>query len=223
VKERQGRVVLLSGEAGIGKSRLVVALKEYVAGEPHIRWECRCSPYFQDSALYPLIDLSQRALQLSRDEAPETKLQKIEAVLQRYGLAQPETVTLWAALLSVPLTDLYPPLNLTPQRQKQQTLEAIVTLLLALAAEQPVLLIVEDLHWIDPSTLELLTLLLDRGPMARLLILLTCRPEFHAPWGFRAHLTTLTLTRLLQPQRLFEKFRPPRADATSAASWRGKS
>src|SRR5712691_1178603 len=181
-----GQTVLLSGEAGIGKSRLVMALKEHVAGEPHTRWECRCSLYFQDSALYPLIDLSQRALQFGRDESPEAKLRKIEAVLQRYGLAQPETVALWATLLSVPLADPYPPLNLTPQRQKQQTLEAIVALLLALAAEQPMLFIVEDVHWLDPSTLEFLALLIDQGPTARLLTLLTCRPEFHAHWGFRA-------------------------------------
>jgi class 3 adenylate cyclase len=195
-----GQVVLLSGEAGIGKSRLVMALKEHVAGESHTRWECRCSPYFQDSALYPLIDRSQRALQFGRDESPATKLQKLEAALARYGLAQPETVALWAALLSVPLADPYPPLHLTPQRQKQQTLEAIVALLLALAAEQPVLFIIEDVHWIDPSTLEFLTLLIDQGPTARLLTLLTCRPEFYAPWGFRAHLTPLTLTRLPRPQ-----------------------
>jgi class 3 adenylate cyclase/predicted ATPase len=195
-----GQVVLLSGEAGIGKSRLVMALKEHMAGEPHTRWECRGSPYFQDSALYPLIDLAQRALQFGRDESPAAKLQKIAAGLARYGLAQPETVALWAALLSVPLADPYPPLHLTPQRQKQQTLEAIVALLLALAVEQPVLFIVEDLHWIDPSTLEFLTLLLDQGPVPRLLTLLTCRPEFSVPWGFRAHLTPLTLTRLPQSQ-----------------------
>jgi predicted ATPase/class 3 adenylate cyclase len=200
VKAGHGHAVLLRGEAGIGKSRLVMALKEYVAGEPHTRWECRGSSYFQDSALYPLIDLAQRALQFGQGEAPAAKLQKIEAVLQRYGLAQPETVTLWATLLSVPLADLYPPLHLTPQRQKQKTLEAIMMLLLALAAEQPVLFIVEDLHWIDPSTLELLTLLIDQGPTARLLLLLTCRPEFPAPWDCRAHLTPLTLTRLPQPQ-----------------------
>jgi TOMM system kinase/cyclase fusion protein len=195
-----GQIVLLSGEAGIGKSRLIMALKEHVAGESHTRWECRCSPYFRDSALYPMIDLSQRALQFGRDESPEAKLQKIAAALARYGLAQPETVALWAAFLSVPLADPYPPLTLTPQRQKQKTLDAIVALLLALAAEQPVLFIVEDVHWIDPSTLEFLTLLIDQGPTARMLTLLTCRPEFHAPWGFRAHLTPLTLTRLPRPQ-----------------------
>src|SRR5439155_3088157 len=135
-----------------------------------------------------------------RDESPEAKLQKIAAALGHSGLAQPETVALWAALLSVPLAEPYPPLNLTPQRQKQHTLEAIVALLLALAAEQPVLFIVEDVHWIDPSTLEFLTLLLDEGPTARMLTLLTCRPEFHAPWGCRTHLTPLTLHRLPQPQ-----------------------
>ena len=195
-----GQVVLLSGEAGIGKSRLVMALKEHVAGESHTRWECRCSPYFQDSALYPMIDLSQRALQFGRDESPETKLQKIEAALECYGLAQPETVALWAALLSVPLADPYPPLNLSPQRQKQKTFAAIEALLLVLAAEQPVLFIVEDLHWIDPSTLEFLTLFLDQEPTARILTLLTCRPEFPSPWGFRAHLTPLMLNRLPRSQ-----------------------
>jgi TOMM system kinase/cyclase fusion protein len=202
-----GQVVLLSGEAGIGKSRLVLAVKEQVADEPHTRWECRCSPYFQGSALYPLIELAQRALQFGRDEAPEAKFQKLEAALEHYGLAQPETLALWAALLSVPLAEVYPPLTLTPQRQKQKTLEAIVALLRALAAEQPVLFIVEDLHWVDPSTLEFLALLLDQGPMARLLTVLTCRPEFHAPWGFRAHLTPLVLNRLprLQVPQLIER------------------
>jgi class 3 adenylate cyclase/predicted ATPase len=195
-----GQVVLLSGEAGIGKSRLVLAMKEQVADAPHSRWECRCSPYFQDSALYPLIELASRALQFGRDEAPEGKLQKLETALARYGLAQPDTVALWAALLSVPLTEAYPPLHLTPQRQKQKTLDAIVALLLAQAAEQPVLFIVEDVHWVDPSTLEFLTLLIDLGPAARILTLLTCRPEFHAPWGVRPHLTPLTLTRLPRPQ-----------------------
>jgi AAA ATPase domain len=111
-----GQIVLLSGEAGIGKSRLVMALKEHVAGDAHTRWECRGSPYFRDGALYPVIDLSQQALQFGRDESPEAKLQKIEAALGRYGLAQPETMALWAALPSVPLADPYPPLTL--QRQK---------------------------------------------------------------------------------------------------------
>src|SRR5207249_9404455 len=117
-----------------------------------------------------------------------------------YGLAQPEVVPLFAALLSLPLPERYPLLTLTPQRQKQKTLDALLAWLLIEATRQPVLFMVEDLHWIDPSTLEFLTLLIDQGPTARLLTLLTCRPEFHAPWGFRAHLTPLTLSRLPRPQ-----------------------
>jgi predicted ATPase len=200
VQDGLGQAVVLSGEAGIGKSRLVMALKEHVAGAPHTRLECRCSPYYQGSALYPIVELSQRVLQFGRDEAPAAKFQKIKAGLERYDLAQPDTVALWTALLSVPHVDCYPPLNLTPQRQKQKTLAAIVALLLAQAAEQPVLFIVEDVHWVDPSTLEFLTLLIDQGPAVRILTLLTCRPEFHAPWDFRTHLIPLTLTRLPRPQ-----------------------
>ena len=148
----------------------------------------------------PLSNCRSMPCSLAEMSLPVAKLQKIEAALARYGLAQPDTVALWAALLSVPLVERYPPLNLTPQRQKQKTLEAIVALLLAQAAEQPVLFIVEDVHWVDPSTLEFLTLLIDQGPAARILTLLICRPEFHAPWGCRAHLTPLTLTRLPRPQ-----------------------
>jgi predicted ATPase len=122
----------------------------------------------------------------------------LEETLTAYGLALSGVVPLFAALLSLPLPEGYPPLSMTPQRQRQQTLEALLTWLLAEATPQPVLFIVEDLHWIDPSTLELLTRLLDQGPVSRLLTLLTCRPEFAVPWGFRAHLTPLTLTRLPQ-------------------------
>jgi class 3 adenylate cyclase len=126
-----GQVVLLAGEAGIGKSRLVEVLKEHVTKAPHARWECRCSPYYQDSALYPVIDLFQRALRLSREESPEEKLEKIERGLAEYSLATHQAVSLWASLLSVPLSDRYPPLTVTPQRQRQKTLEAILALLLA--------------------------------------------------------------------------------------------
>jgi len=109
-------------------------------------------------------------------------------------------VPLFAALLSVPLLASYPPLALTPQRQKQKTFEALLTWLLALTEQQPVLFVVEDLHWIDPSSLEFLTLLVEQGPTARLLTLLTCRPEFQPPWGLRTHLTPMALQRLPQSQ-----------------------
>ncbi len=200
VKDGLGQVVLLSGEPGIGKSRLVRTLKEHIAGEPHTRWECRCSAYHQDSALYPVVDLFERALQFGRDELPDQKLAKIDAALARYGLAQPEAVALWAALLSVPLRENHRPLNLTPQRQKQKTFEAILGLLHALATEQPLVFIIEDLHWGDPSTRELLDLILEQVPTTSILMLLTFRPEFRSPWGNRAHLTQLPLSRFTRRQ-----------------------
>jgi class 3 adenylate cyclase/tetratricopeptide (TPR) repeat protein len=195
-----GQVVLLSGEAGIGKSRLVQVLHEHIAAEPHTRLEWRCSPYAQQSPLHPVIAHLHRLLRWRPDDTPAEKLHTLEETLTAYGLALPEMVPLFAALLSLPLPERYPPLTLTPERQKQKTLDALLAWLLIEATRQPVLFIVEDLHWIDPSTLEFLTLFLDQGPAARLLTLLTCRPEFRSPWGFRAHLTSLTLNRLPRPQ-----------------------
>jgi class 3 adenylate cyclase len=194
-----GQVVVLSGEAGIGKSRLVQVLQESITAEPHVRVEWRCSPYAQQSPWHPVIAHLHRLLHWRLDDPPEDRLHALEETLTAYGFALPEVVPLFAALLSLPLPERYPPLTLTPQRQRQQTLEVLLAWLLAEALRQPVLFMVEDLHWIDPSTLEFLTLLLDRGPTARLLTLLTCRPEFAVPWGFRAHLTLLTLTHLSHP------------------------
>ena len=195
-----GQVVLLSGEAGIGKSRLVQVLHEHVTAEPHTRLEWRCSPYAQQSPLHPVIAHLHRLLRWRPDDTPAEKLGVLEETLAASGLALPEVVPLIATLLSLPLPERYPLLTLTPQRQRQKTLDALLAWLLTEATRQPVLLTVEDLHWIDPSTLEFLTLLIDQGPTARLLTLLTCRPEFLSPWGFRAHLTPLTLSRLPRPQ-----------------------
>jgi class 3 adenylate cyclase/predicted ATPase len=200
VKDGRGHVVLLSGEPGIGKSRLVRILKDHIAEERHLRWESRCSPYHQDSALYPLIDLFERSLQFDRDDAPPERFGKIEAGLVRYGLAQPEVVSLWAAFLSVAVPEQHPPLNLTPQRQKEKTFEAIVALLLALAAEQPLLFIVEDLHWADPSTRELVDFIFGQVPAASILMLMTSRPEFRPPWAHRSHFTYLTVNRVTRKQ-----------------------
>ena len=198
--DARGQIVLLGGEPGIGKSRLIRELKDHITTEPYTRWECRCSPYYQDSALYPMIDLFQRALGFSRDELPHDKLSKIETVLGQYGLADGDAVALWAVLLSVPLSEHYPPLTLTPQRQRQKIFEAIVSLLLAVAARQPVLFIVEDLHWIDPSMMELLDLVLDQVPTSAVLVVLAFRPEFRPPWSDRPHLTSLTLNRFARQQ-----------------------
>jgi TOMM system kinase/cyclase fusion protein len=192
-----GQVVVLSGEAGIGKSRLVQVLKERLAGEPHLGWECRCSPYHQDSALYPVIDLFHHIFDWRPEDTLDDKREKLEQGLRRYRLSLAETVPLLATLLSLHLPEgRYAPLTLTPQRQKQKTMETILALLLELAEQQPVLVIVEDLHWVDHSTLEFLTLLVDQAPTARLLALVTCRPEFQSPWGSRAYLIPIALQRL---------------------------
>jgi class 3 adenylate cyclase/predicted ATPase len=202
VKEGVGQVVLLSGEAGIGKSRLVQVLTEQVASEPQA-WltPCQCSAYYQNTALYPWIDLLERvALRFEREESPQQKLRKLEGFLVQYGLPLAEAVPLFASLLSLPLTADYAPLNLSPEQQKQRILHAFLTILLRIAARQPVLFVMEDLHWVDPTTLELLSLLVDQGPTARILTLLTFRPDFSPPWTGRSHLTQMTLPRLARRQ-----------------------
>jgi class 3 adenylate cyclase len=167
VKDGQGQVVLLSGEGGIGKSRLVQVLKEHVAEEAHTRWECRSSPYYQNTALYPITDLFQRTLQWQQDETPDEKLMKLEQMLSQYRLPVEESVPLFSTVLSIPTPeDRYPALNWTPQRQRQKTLESIVAILLKLAEREPVLFILEDLHWTDPTSLELLDLLIEQTPTA---------------------------------------------------------
>jgi TOMM system kinase/cyclase fusion protein len=195
-----GQVVLLRGEAGIGKSRLVEMLRERVASEGATRRVFRCSPDHQNSALYPVIDHLQRFLHWQRDEAPETKFATLERVLQTSRLPLEDIVPLFAALLSVPLPERYPPLTLTPQRQRQKTQEALVAWLLEEAERQPVLAVWEDLHWADPSTLELLSLMLDQVPTARILTWLTCRPEFPPPWATQSQVTQVILHRLGRPQ-----------------------
>ena len=202
VKDGMGQVVFLSGEAGIGKSRLVQMLKEHVAAEPQV-WltPCQCSPYYQNSALYPLIDLLERvALRFDREESPEQKLSKLEGHLVQYGLELVEAVPLFTSLLSLPLPANYAPLNLPPTQQKQKTLHALLTILLRIATQQPLLFIMEDLHWVDPTTLELLNLLVDQGPTTSILALFTFRPDFSPPWTGRSHLTQVTLPRLPRRQ-----------------------
>ena len=200
-KDGQGHVVLLTGDAGIGKSRLVQMLKEHVAQEPHVRWECWSAEYSQNTALFPLVDLFQRLWRFQAHETPNTKLEKLAHALSQYRLPLEESVPLFAPLLSLPLPENhYPPLNLSPQRQRQKTLETIIAILLQLAEQHPVLFILEDLHWTDPSTLELLGLLLDQTPTTSLLVLLTCRPHFHPAWPHRSYLTEMTVNRLSPSQ-----------------------
>jgi predicted ATPase len=191
----------LSGEAGIGKSRLVQVLKDHVADASHTRLECRSLPYFTNSALYPIIDMVQRTLRFQTDDTPEQKLEKLTQNLSQYRLPVEETVPLFGALLSLPVPEeQYPPLSWTPQRQRQKTLEAIVAIMLELAEQQPVLFILEDLHWTDPTTLEFIELLIDQTPTASLYVLLTCRPEFQPSWSHRSYLTEITVNRLSRDQ-----------------------
>src|SRR5206468_1899463 len=146
---------------------------------------------------YPMIELLERvALRFDREESPQQKLRKLEGFLVQYGLPLAETVPLFAALLSLPLGTDYVPLTVSAEQQKQQTLHALLTVMLRIAAQQPMLFVMEDLHWVDPTTLEFLTLLVDQGPTARILALWTFRPDFTPPWTGRSHLTQVTLHRL---------------------------
>src|SRR2546426_2797566 len=154
-----------------------------------------------NSALYPVIEHLQRLLHMHREDTPEERLEKLEHILHDYRFAQDEVIPLFAALLSVPLPDRrYPPLHLSLQQQKRKTAEALVAWLVEAAERQPLLAVWEDLHWADPSTLELLSLIIDQSRTARMLTLLTCRPEFQPPWPPRSHLAHLTLNRFTHPQ-----------------------
>src|SRR5262245_27482642 len=200
-KEGLGQVVLLSGTAGLGKSSLVAALRAQVGREGYARLTLRCSPYYTNSALYPVIEHLQQVLQFERTDTPETKLAKLEQRLQTCHLPREEVVPLFGALLAVPLpAERYVARSLSPQQQRQQTQDALVAWLLEEATRQPVLAVWEDLHWADPTTLELLGLLVEQTPTAAMLHVLTFRPEFSPPWPTRSHLTPITLNRLERPQ-----------------------
>ena len=195
-KDGDGQVVLLSGEPGIGKSRLIRALRERLGDERYTALSHYCSPHHINSALYPVIDLLGRAARLDRDAPAEEQLAKLEAVLARSSDRLDEVVPLLAALLGVPTGERYPALSLTPEVQKRRTLEALVDQLAGLAARQPVLALYEDVHWIDPSTLELLSTVIERVRQLPVLVLITFRPEFQPPWTGHAHVTALTMGRL---------------------------
>jgi len=196
-----GQVVLISGEAGIGKSALVEGLRAQVRAEgmPHIA--LRCSPYHTTSALYPMITQIEHLLQFEPNDPPAARLAKLEAGLRPSGLPLAEVVPLLARLLSVPLpAERYAALTVSPQHQKQQTLDALLAWMVAEAERQPVLVVWEDLHWTDPTTLELLGLVIDQAPTVPMLHVLTARSEFSPPWPPRSHITPLVLNRLERPQ-----------------------
>jgi class 3 adenylate cyclase/tetratricopeptide (TPR) repeat protein len=193
----EGQIVLISGEPGIGKSRLLQAFKQHVMEEPDRCWlECHCSPYHQNSALYPVIDLLRRLLRFEPHDEPPQKLAKLVNGLEQYGLPQADYVPLIAPLLTLPIPETYARLTLTLEAQREKTYLAVQSWLLAIAQRAGLALVFEDLHWADPSTLELLSHLVDQVATARLLLVLTCRPEFSPPWSSRSHLASLNLNRL---------------------------
>jgi class 3 adenylate cyclase/predicted ATPase len=200
VKEGQGQVVLVSGEPGIGKSRLVQVLRERVSGEQPILAEWHGSPYHTQSPLYPVITQLQRRLGWRQEDSPHERLRKLEAAVDERGLVLPEAVPLLASLLSLPLPERYPAHPMEPQQQKHRTLEVLLAWQLREAEQRPVVLIVEDVQWLDPSTLDFLTVLVDQAATLRLFTLLTCRSTFLPPWTRHTHLTSLTLARLPRQQ-----------------------
>ena len=194
-KAGEGQVVLLSGEAGIGKSRLTAALLERLAAEPHTRLRYFCSPQHTDSALYPIVSQMERAAGLAHDDTPEARLDKLDAVLAQTS-TRIEDVALFAEMLSLPNDGRYPAIELTPEQRRQRTLEALTEQLAGLASQNPVLMIFEDAHWTDPTSLEAFGRTVDRIKTLPVLLIVTFRPEFNAPWAGRSHVTSLALNRL---------------------------
>jgi predicted ATPase len=200
-KAGDGSAVMISGEPGIGKSRIAEATQESIGMEPHTRLRFFCSPNHQDSALHPVITQLERAAGFRRKDTPEQRLHKLEAMLARSTNVLSEIVPLLADLLSLSTGDHYPQLKLTPQKRKEKTLNAELAQIEGLAARQPVLIVFEDVHWSDPTTREILDLIVDRVPRLRVLVIITFREEFAPPWVGRPHVTMLHLNRLLRHQR----------------------
>jgi len=194
VQQGMGEVVVLRGEAGIGKSRIALELCASVALQPHHLLHFQCMPYNINSAFFPIIAHLQRAAGFARSDTPAAKLDKLEALLARWRL--PEGMApIYAALLSLPL-DRYPPSRVSAAKQKENTIEAIVSSVIALSKSNPVLMVFEDAHWVDPTTLDALSAVIDGIGTAPVLLTITCRPEFAPPWMERSHVTLCELGRL---------------------------
>jgi class 3 adenylate cyclase/tetratricopeptide (TPR) repeat protein len=196
-KKKQGQVVLIQGEAGLGKSRLVDALRTKLAGDDYVWIATRCSPYHANSTLYPVVQHLKRVARWTSEDGTEAKLAKLEEALKAQSLPLEQAVRLYASLMSLPLSDgRYAPLKLNAQEQREQTLDALAGWLLEEAERKPVLHVWEDLHWADPTTLELLGLYIEQSPTVSIMNVLTYRPEFVPGWPIRSHMTPITLSRM---------------------------
>ena len=197
-KDGEGQIVLISGEAGIGKSRIVAALQERLETERPIRLRYFCSPHRRDSALFPIIAWLERAAGFTRDDAPEAKLDKLTVLLSQAGDSAQETEAVFADLLGVPTGERHPPLPDDPRQKRERIFAALVRQLEALAQRRPVLFLFEDAHWIDSTSLDLLDRFAERVRRLPVLMIVTFRPEFEPPWIGQAHVTSVTLSRLGQ-------------------------
>ena len=190
----EGQVVFISGEAGIGKSRLVRQFRKQLAQTPHLWLECAGSPYFQNTPLYPIADMLQQGYAHRGDGSETSKLSELERDLERAGLKLAEAVPLIAPMLNVSVGKKYPPLTLSPEQQRKRLLTTLAEWLFG--AAQPVMMAVEDLHWFDATSLELIQLIIEQAATARVMLVCTARPEFRAPWSLRTHHAQFTLNRL---------------------------
>ena len=195
-KQSEGQVVLLSGEPGIGKSRISQTLRERIAGEPHTHLRYQCSPYHTNSALYSVTTQLEFAAGFAVGDSSAVKLEKLEAVLAPSTKERHKVVPLLAAALAIPTGERYEAPKLPPAQLKERIFEAMFEQLATLAREQPVLFLFEDAHWVDPTTLELLDIIVERSQDMKLLVVITSRPEFAATWAGTTHVTSLTLNRL---------------------------
>jgi len=194
-KIAEGQVVLLSGEAGIGKSRITAAVLERLATEPHIRLRYFCSPQHTDSALYPIIGQMERAAGFVHGDTAQVKLAKLDALLSQTSTSS-EEAALFPEMLSLPNDGRYPAIELAPEQRRQRTLDALVSQLEALTRKSPILMIFEDAHWIDPTSLEGFSRVVDRVRKLRVLLIVTSRPDSELPWVGRPYVTFLALNRL---------------------------